>query len=75
MKINYDGYEIEIKAKRTNKARANKEDTNSIMNLLSIYAHMASERFNETGCPGLSAWAEKLSEEIHKTLEENKYYN
>ena len=45
------------------------------MNLLSLYAHMASERYDEMGCPGLSGWAQELSDEIYKTLKENKYYD
>ena len=75
MKIQINGYEVEIKAKGETAERFNKADTMVVLNLLSIYAAEASVRYETLGLNTLQETARQVNENIYATLEVNGYYN
>ena len=73
MKIQFDGYEVEIKAKNTE--RYNTQDTMYLLNEISIWAHEASERYKTLGLCGLSDRAQKSADDIYNILNELHFYD
>ncbi len=68
MKINFDGFEVEIKAKGLYGNRFNKRDTMSVLNTISIMA------FESSKVNGMKSW-DKIGKEIYNVLRENNCYN
>lgn len=75
MKIQINGYEVEIKAKWENAKRFNKADTMLVLNLISIYAAEAAARYETLGTDTLQRMARQVQDNIYATLEANGYYN
>jgi hypothetical protein len=75
MKFNYDGFEIEIKAKREGCKRGTKDDIFRILNEISLLAHEASESYGKKGLNGMSKSAYDFSKATFKVLEENGAYD
>lgn len=67
MKLTFDGFEVEIKAKRGG-SRANKKDTMDMLNRISIWASMASKMYESQGYPANAEAAEKAADEIFYAL-------
>lgn len=79
MKIEINGYEIEIKAKYTNfgahhNERYNKHDTQSVINQLSIWANEASARYSALGCDAIAKTAKDASVEMYAALVKSGYF-
>lgn len=75
MKFTINGYEVEIKAKRTvGSKRMNKEDTMDFVNYILMLSYMASERYAMMGADALAKDADKTSEEFYAVLKENGAY-
>lgn len=75
MKFTINGYEVEIKAKRTvGSKRMNKEDTMDFVNYISMLSYVASERYAMMGADALAKDADKTSQEFYTVLAENGAY-
>lgn len=74
MKLIVDGYEVEIKAKRSYETKATKETTVCFLNGLSILAAEAKERYTRIGANGLASWAGCVSDELYGVCEKAGAY-
>lgn len=75
MKINFDDFEIEIKAKENHDKRFNQNDTCYLLNQISIWAHEASENYERLGLDGLAYSAQKSSLDIYNVLNDLGFFN
>ena len=75
MKFTFDGMEIEIKAKNQYSNRANKADTLSFLNTLSIYAAETANRYRNIGMNALAERADELNEILYDLCDENGVYD
>lgn len=75
MTVTINGYEVEIKAKGETAERFNKADTMSVLNLLSIYAAEASNRYESLGSCALQRIAKEAHKNIFEKLDSMGYYN
>ena len=75
MKVMINGYEVEIKAKGEFAERFNKEDTKAVLNLLSIYASEAANRYEEIEMNALKRIAKEAHKSIFEALDKTGYYN
>ena len=74
MKLNIDGFEVEIKAKMTGNDRANKTDTMYFLNKISIWASEAAKHERTEGFITLAESYETAGEIIYDTLEAAGFY-
>lgn len=74
MTINFEGYEIEIKAKKEN-GRYNKKDTGRMINLFSIFAAEAAKYYNSSCSTELAEEAQEFADITYNLLLETGYYN
>lgn len=75
MKLYFEGFEVEIKAKRETSGRFNKMETAEILNLFSIYAGEAAERYKQLGMYALEKEARKNAAIIYEKLDTEGFYN
>lgn len=68
MKLNFAGYEVEIKAKREYHSRANKDDVMNLLNSISIWALEAAEHNRSRGANASAEHCDQVSEEIYEAL-------
>ncbi len=68
MKLNFNGFEVEIKAKGVYGTRYNKKDAMAVLNMISIMAQESAK------VSGMKSW-EKLGKEIYDVLLENGCYD
>ena len=74
MTINFEGYEIEIKAKKEN-GRYNKKDTGRMINLFSIFAAEAAKSYNSRCRTALAEEAQEFANITYNLLLEAGHYN
>lgn len=74
MKFNYDGFEIEIKAKTEN-GRYNRQDTMRIINHLSFFADYAAKEFERRSKTALAEDAQEFANITYDLLHDAGYYN
>lgn len=72
MKLTFNGYEVEIKAKANYHSRANKQDTMNLLNSISIWV-MEAGKLDEN--KDISHIYERISNEIYKQLDANGCYD
>lgn len=76
MKIQFDGYEVEIKAKYTWQNKANQEVTMALLNTISIlYREAAEHRKEQLGSRTAADYYIKPADEIYEVLKDAGYYN
>lgn len=75
MTVMINGYEVEIKAKGETAERFNKADTMAVLNLLSIYAAEASNRYETISMNALQRNAKEVHNNIFEKLDSMGYYN
>ena len=75
MTVMIDGYEVEIKAKGETAEKFNKADTMAVLNLISIYAAEASNRYETIGMNALQRNAKEAHNNIFEKLDSMGYYN
>ena len=80
MKFTANGYEIEIKAKRTcgglfDRKRASAEDAKRFMADVAIWAARAADAYKALGANALAKEAKTTWEEIHDQLEALGYFD
>lgn len=75
MKIIIDHCEIEIKAKKIGESKYNKQETMYILNMFSLYAHEAAQRYRKDRLNGIARQAEEVSEMIYDVLDTNRFYD
>lgn len=76
IKTNLCGLEVEIKAKGLEKEkRFNKEDTQTFLNYMSIFAYEAAERYRERGANTLAKQASEFAQSLYQLLDEEGYYD
>lgn len=68
MKLNINGYEVEIRAKDRYSSRANKADTMHFLNTLSIWASEAARTYRTEGCKSLEKNANNAADDIYNAL-------
>lgn len=75
MTVMINGYEVEIKAKGETATKYNKQDTMAVLNLLSIYAAEASNRYETISMNALQRNAKEAHNNIFEKLDSMGYYN
>lgn len=73
MKFNFEGYEIEIRAKKEN-GRYNKKDTQRILNLFSIFADYAASYHRIKNHDALAEEAQEAADSMYELLKAEGYY-
>lgn len=68
MKLNINGYEVEIKAKRRFDDRANKQATMFLLNSMAVWSSEAAKQMKSKGCNALAAEYDEASTEIYNVL-------
>ena len=77
MTISINGYTVDIKAKYGASAdtRMNKQDTMSILNLVSIWASEAANQMDRNGCHSIAKSARNAGHDIYQLLDSKGYYD
>lgn len=75
MKLKIGGYEVNISAKCEGYTRANKADTMTLLNFLSICCSEAANKYSENGWAVTSMRAKQYSNDIYEALKNVGYYN
>lgn len=75
MRIAFDGYEIEVKAKHTYEKRFSEKVTSYFLNYLAIVLHEASESNDLNGYPEVAGYRKEAGKEIYKCLKEKGFYD
>lgn len=68
MKLNFAGYEVEIKARDNYNDRANKRDTMTLLNSICIWAKEAAEYNRSIGAPASADFCDEAGKEIYDAL-------
>lgn len=68
MKLNFAGYEVEIKAKTKYHSKSNKRDAMDLLNSISIWALEAAEYNRSRGANASADFCDEVSTEIYKAL-------
>ena len=74
MKLYVRGFEIDIKARTSKESKMNDADAMYILNMLSLYATEAGDRFASLHLNGIADEAKLVGKEIYNTLEEKGFY-
>lgn len=74
MKINFNGYEVEIKAKHIGERRCSKESAMYVLNQITLWVINAEKYYNMEGYNALAKNAKESSDEIYRTLKANGFY-
>ena len=77
MTISINGYTVDIKAKygECTDRRMNKQDTMSVLNLISIWASEAAHQMDRNGCHGIAKSARDAGHDIYLLLDSKGYYD
>ena len=76
MKLTIGDYEVSISARYTPASRkANKEDTQAVLNSIALWAGEASYRMEQNHCFAIAKWAIESRNDIVRVLEAQGYYD
>lgn len=75
MKVIIDGYEVEIKAKKVGKNKANIKDTMHILSMIEGWAWDSANLSDREGFPILANATRKEASHIHETLDSYGYFD
>lgn len=74
MRLNIDGFEVEIMAKDKYSKRLNRKDTYHLLNKISLLASVAATQYIKEGHRGLADEAIKFGDDIYDFCKKNGLY-
>lgn len=74
MTLKIADYEITVSAKHSFESRKSAKTTESFLNLLSIYAREAADRFKSLNCPAIAREADRIASDIFDALDARGVY-
>lgn len=75
MKLNINGYEVDIKVKDKYSDRANKDDAMAFLNTLAIWAAEARDHYRKEGFGGLADVANIWQKDINTALDNKGFFD
>lgn len=76
MKLNINGYEVEIKARLAHvRSRMNNEDTYALLNDISLYVSRGGDDMKRRNANGLAKEAYEIGKDIFDALKKAGYYD
>ena len=69
MRLDMNGFKVEIKARHTYHNKYNEADTYFLLNWISTFAREAAKQYEREGATALASMARKTADEIFDTLD------